>query len=161
MQGAQPSALGQPRGVGWGGETGGASEERGHVYAYGWFMLMYGRDQHKILKPLSSNWKKKKNQESREGNFSRMCFVKQCIHPSYSVHPFSSCPQYFPASGSWLFSSGGQWIGASVLAPFIPMNIHCWFPLGLTWQKLVRINKVEDGGRFNFQWTLSLILCSL
>ena len=41
------------------------------------------------------------------------------------------------------------------------MNIQCWFPLGLTWQKLVRINKVEDGGRFNFQWTLSLILCSL
>ena len=87
MQGAQPSALGQPRGVGWGGETGGGSEERGHVYAYGWFMLMYGRDQHKIVKPLSSNWKKKKNQESREGNFSRMCFVKQCIHPSYSGPP--------------------------------------------------------------------------
>ena len=39
--------------------------------------------------------------------------------------PFSSCPQSFPASGSfpisWLFSTGDQSIGAS--APVLPMNI--------------------------------------
>ena len=48
--------------------------------------------------------------------------------------PFSSCLQSFPASGSflmsWLFTSGGQSIGAS--ASVLPVNIQDWFPLGLT-----------------------------
>ena len=49
--------------------------------------------------------------------------------------PFS-CPQSFPAAGyfsmSQLFTTGGQNIGASASAPFLPMNIQDWFPLGLT-----------------------------
>ena len=53
-----------------------------------------------------------------------------------SVTPFSSCPQTFPTSGSflmsWLFASGGQSIRASASAPVLPMNIQSWFPLGLT-----------------------------
>ena len=59
-------------------------------------------------------------------------------HPtiSSSVIPFSSCLQSFPASGSFLtsqfFASGDQSIGASTLAPLLPMNIQDWFPLGLT-----------------------------
>ena len=47
--------------------------------------------------------------------------------------PFSSCPQSFPASGSFpmsrLFTSGGQSIGASASATVLPMNIQSWFPL--------------------------------
>ena len=54
---------------------------------------------------------------------------------SFSVTCFSSCPQSFPASGSfpvsWLFASGGQNIGASASASILPMNIQGWFPLGL------------------------------
>ena len=59
-------------------------------------------------------------------------------HPtiSSSVIPFSSCPQSFPASGSFpmsqLFTSGGQSIGVSALASILPMNIQDWFPLGWT-----------------------------
>ena len=53
-----------------------------------------------------------------------------------SVSPSSSCPQSFPASGSFsmsqLFSSGGQSIEASASASVLPMNIQSWFPLGLT-----------------------------
>ena len=45
-------------------------------------------------------------------------------------------PQSLPASGSFpmsqLFTTGGQNIGASASAPFLPMNIQDWFPLGLT-----------------------------
>ena len=58
----------------------------------------------------------------------------QWCHPtiSSSVIRFSSCLQFFPASGSFLmsqlFASGGQSIGASVLL----MNIQDWFSLGLT-----------------------------
>ena len=33
---------------------------------------------------------------------------------------------------SQLFTSGGQSMGASTLAPALPMNIQDWFPLGLT-----------------------------
>ena len=47
-----------------------------------------------------------------------------------------SCPQYFPAPGSFpmsqLFTSGGQSIGVSASASVLPMNIQGWFPLGLT-----------------------------
>ena len=53
-----------------------------------------------------------------------------------SVMPFSSCPQSFPAAGSFpmsqIFASGGQSIGASALASVLSMNIQGWFPLGLT-----------------------------
>ena len=59
------------------------------------------------------------------------------IQPSHRLlPPFSSCPQSFPASGSFpmnrLFTSGGQRIGASASASVLPMNIQGWFPLGLT-----------------------------
>ena len=54
---------------------------------------------------------------------------------SSSVVPFSSCPQSFPASQSFLvsqfFSSGGN-IWASTSASILPMNMHDWLPLGLT-----------------------------
>ena len=53
---------------------------------------------------------------------------------SSSVALFSSCPQSFPASGSFLmsqlFTSGGQSVGTS--ASVLPMNIQDWFPLGWT-----------------------------
>ena len=64
--------------------------------------------------------------------------LSQWCHPtiSSSVVPFSSCLQSFQASGSfpksWLFASGGHSIGASALAPVLPRNIQCCFPLGLT-----------------------------
>ena len=49
---------------------------------------------------------------------------------------FFSCSQTFPAKGSfpmsWLFTSGGQRIGASASASVFPMNIQSWFTLGLT-----------------------------
>ena len=55
---------------------------------------------------------------------------------SSSVVPFSSYPQSFPASGSFLmsqpFASDGQSIGVSASASVLPMNIQGCFPLGLT-----------------------------
>ena len=55
---------------------------------------------------------------------------------SSSVTLFSSCPQSFPASGSFpmscLFTSGGESIGASASASVLLVSIQGWFPLGLT-----------------------------
>ena len=62
--------------------------------------------------------------------------LSQWHHPtiSSSVTLSSSCPQSFPASGSFpmshLFASSGQCIGA--LASVLSVNIQGWFPLGLT-----------------------------
>ena len=58
----------------------------------------------------------------------------QWCHPaiSSSVVPFSSCPQAFPASGSFpmnqLFTWGGQSTGISALASFLPKKSQGWSP---------------------------------
>ena len=72
------------------------------------------------------------------GVCSNSCPLSHWCHPtiSSSVSPFSSCPRFSPESGSflmsWLFTSGGQSIGASVSVPVLPMNTQGWFPLRLT-----------------------------
>ena len=69
---------------------------------------------------------------------SNPCSLSQWCHPtsSFSVVPFSSCPQSFPVSGAFqmshFFTSGGQSIGVSASASVLPMNIQDWFPLGWT-----------------------------
>ena len=66
------------------------------------------------------------------------CPLSQWCHPIIlsSVVPFSSCLQFFPASGSFPvslpFISGGQSIGVSASVSALPMNIQDWLPLGLT-----------------------------
>ena len=62
----------------------------------------------------------------------------QWCHPaiSSSVVPFSSCPQSFPASGSFqmsqFFAAGGQSIRVSASTSVLPMNTQDWYPLGRT-----------------------------
>ena len=72
------------------------------------------------------------------GAYSNSCPLSRWCHPtiSSSVVPFSSCPQSFPASGSFqmsqLFTSGGQSIGTSASASVLPINMQDWLLLGLT-----------------------------
>ena len=60
--------------------------------------------------------------------------LSQWCHPtiSSSVIPFSSCPQSYPTSGSFLmtqlFASDGQSIRASASASVLQMNTQNWFP---------------------------------
>ena len=67
---------------------------------------------------------------------SNSCPLSQWCHPtiSSSVSSFSSCPQSFPASGSFsvslLSTSGVQSMETS--ASLLPTNIQVWFPIGLT-----------------------------
>ena len=64
--------------------------------------------------------------------------LSRWCHPtiSPSVIPFSSCLQFFPASGSFpmsqLFTSGSQSSGELASASVLPMNIQDLFPLGWT-----------------------------
>ena len=71
------------------------------------------------------------------GAYSNSCTSSQWCHPtiSSSVIPLSSCLQSFQASGSvpmsQFFASSDQSIGVSASTSVFPMNIQCWFPLGL------------------------------
>ena len=92
---------------------------------------------------------------------------------SSSVFPFSSCPQPFPALGSfsvsWFFASGGQSMGASASASIYPMNIQGLLPLGLTglisWQSKTvsnitldaRSSLVEDSWSICISWECILL----
>ena len=69
-------------------------------------------------------------------SFLKLMFIESVMPSNHLIlcRPFSSCPQSFPASGSFpmsqLFASGSQSVGVS--ASVLPMNIQRWFPLGLT-----------------------------
>ena len=60
--------------------------------------------------------------------------LSQWCHPTIlsSVIPFSSCPQLFPASGSFqmsqVFASGGQSVRVSASTSVLPMNTQDWSP---------------------------------
>ena len=66
------------------------------------------------------------------GVHSNSCLLSRWCHPaiSSSVVPFSSCPQSLPASVSIpmskLFAWGGQSIGVSASASFIPKKSQGW-----------------------------------
>ena len=72
------------------------------------------------------------------GVYPKPCISSRWCHPtiSSSVIPFSSCPQSFPALGSFtmsqLFAWGGQSIGVSASTSVLPMNTQDWSPLGRT-----------------------------
>ena len=75
------------------------------------------------------------------GVYPNPCPLSRWCHPtvSSSVGPFSSCPQSFPASGSFqmsqLFARGGQSIEVSASTSVLPMNTQDWSPLGWTGTK--------------------------
>ena len=70
--------------------------------------------------------------------YPNSCPLSRWCHQtiSSSVIPLSSCPQSFPASGSFpmsqLFASGGQSIGVSASASVLPMNTQDWSLWGWT-----------------------------
>ena len=72
--------------------------------------------------------------ESKQTHVHRVSDAIQPSHPF--VVSYSSCPQSFPASGSFqmsqLFASGGQSIGISASTSVLPMNTQDWSPLGWT-----------------------------
>ena len=68
-----------------------------------------------------------------------LCPLSRWCHPtiSSSVVPFTSCPQSFPASGSFPmsqhFTSGDQNIWVSASTSVLLMNTQDWSPLGWTY----------------------------
>ena len=63
-------------------------------------------------------------------------WVGDAIQLSHPCRPLLLLPSIFPSIRVFfnesVFTSGGQSIGGSASASFLPMNIQDWFPLGLT-----------------------------
>ena len=81
--------------------------------------------------------KKQRHYFANKGQYSQSHGFSSCRPTtSFSVVPFSSWLQSFPALGSFLmsqlFTPGGQSIGVSASASILPMNIQDWFPLEWT-----------------------------
>ena len=119
------------------------SKERTYVSCTGrqsifWFLLFSHSVMSHSLQPHGQQHAKLPYPSLPPGACSNSCSLSRWYHSTISsfVVPFSSCPQSFPASGSFLmsqlFASGGQSIGISASASVLPMNIQSWFPLGLT-----------------------------
>ena len=90
------------------------------------------------LQPSESQHARPPYPSPTPGVYSNSCPSSRWCHPaiSYSVVPFSFCPQSLPASGSFpmsqLFTWGGQSTGVSASASVPPMNTQDWSPLGWT-----------------------------
>ena len=89
-------------------------------------------------------------------------------HPtvSSSVVLYTSCPQSFPAEGSFqmsqLFASGGQNIGVSASTSVLPMNTQDWSPLGWTgWISLQSKDSQESSPTPQFKIINSSVLSFL
>ena len=72
------------------------------------------------------------------GVYSNSCPSSWWCHSaiSFSVVPFSSCPQSLPASESFpmsqIFAWGGQSTGVSAIASFLPKKSQDWSPIEWT-----------------------------
>ena len=95
------------------------------------------------LRPHESQHARPPYPSQTPGVQSNSCPSSQWCHPaiSFSIVPFSSCPQSLPASGyfpmSQLFACGSQSIRVSASASFLPMNTQDWSPLEWTgWTSL-------------------------
>ena len=93
------------------------------------------------------------------------CPLSWWCHPtiSYSVVPFSSCPQSLWGSGSFqmsqLFAWGGQSTGVSASTSVLPRNTQDWSPLGWTgWISLQSRDSQEYSPTPQFKSIDSLVL---
>ena len=96
------------------------------------------------------------------------CPLSRWCHPaiSYSVVPFSSCPQSIPASESFpmsqLFAWGDPSIRVSALASVLPKNTRDWSPLnGLVGSPCSRRDSQESSPTPQFKSINSLALSFL
>ena len=96
---------------------------------------------------------------------SKSCPLSWWCHTtiSSSVIPLSSCLQSFPALASfpvnWLFTLGGQSIGASAWESVLPMNIQSRFLVGLTGLVSLTLESLSSTTVKKHQFSAAQFLC--
>ena len=100
------------------------------------------------------------------GVYPDSCPLSQWCHPtiSSSVVPFSSCPQSFPASGSFpmsqLFPSGGQSIGVSASASVLPNEHSGLISFRMDWLDPLAVQGTRKSLLQHHSSKASSLLCS-
>ena len=95
-----------------------------------------------------------------------LCPLSWWCHPtlSFSVVPFYSCLQSFPASGSFpmsqLFTSGGQSIGVSASASVLPMNTWGLSSFRMDWLALLAVQGTLKSLLQHHSSKASILQCS-
>ena len=113
----------------------GGLRRRGLMYTYGWFMLIYGRNQHSIVKQLSSNWKYinlkiNKRRLRRNGlriknnslySKNKLCLARHRRIPSRN-------PGWWQELLAMSFQVG--WVEVCQLQAISPLRISVWVIIG-------------------------------
>ena len=100
------------------------------------------------------------------GVYSNSCPLSQWCHPaiSSSVIPFSSCPQSFPASGSFpmsqLFAWGGQSIGVSASVSVLLKNTQDRSSFRIDWLDLLAVQGTLKSLLQHHSSKASILRCS-
>jgi len=110
-----------------------------------YWLSSIAREELSSVAQLCPNLQSHESQHSRPpcpspnpGVYPNSCPLSWWCQPaiSYSVIPFSSCPQSLSASGSvpmsQIFTWGGQSIGVSASPSVLPKNTQEWFPIEWT-----------------------------
>ena len=142
-QGTQTGALGQPRGMGWGGRWERDSGWGTHVHPC--LIDVSSVQFSSVASVMSDSLQPHESQHARPPCLSSTprvypnpCPSSRWCHStiSFSVVSFFSCSQSFQALGSFpmsqFFMWGGQSIGVSASTSVLPMNTQDWVPLGWT-----------------------------
>ena len=100
------------------------------------------------LQPWTAAWEASLS-FTKSQSLLKLMSIELChLTISSSVDSFSSCPQSFPALGSFsmsqLFTSADQSIGASASATVLPVNIQGWFP----WFELFAVQESSPTSQF-------------
>ena len=100
------------------------------------------------------------------GAYPNSCRLSRWCHPtiSSSVIPFSSCCQFFPASGSFqmsqLFASSGRSTGVSASTSVLPMNTQGLISFRMDWLALLVVQGTLKSLLQHDSSKASIILCS-
>ena len=137
----------------WGGRWEEGSTGRGHMYTYGWPMLMYGRNQHNIVIILQFKKKKKKKERNHgldllPNGFSNTSSLElNLFRPSGKRHPGFGQTFYTFFSLNWstwnyppsnlCFLQGQQWLQNEEIVKYVFLlgvdvstwERGLWFPL--------------------------------
>ena len=108
-----------------------------HLENWNWFASQFSSVVYYSLRPHGLQYARPCCPSPTPGVYSNSCPLSKWCHPTISssvIIPFSSCLQYFPASGSLqmsqLFTTDGQTIGVSASTSVLQMNIQDWFSSG-------------------------------
>ena len=148
-----------PAQVGWSKGWEGSPRERGYMYTYGWFTLLYGRNQHNFASnypPVKNKFSKSPAEFLNDTLWSPLSLTSSLPSPHqipsprlFHLHPFFLCP-------------GFPFVLQLGLPGFLRFPSDCYYP-DSGWQRKVQSTPFVIGGwhqsRFSFISDSFFLMC--